>query len=106
MMLKKLGCWEDWPVRTIPSLEGTDPRLDGMSGNGFYAPYMARTDPIKKCYKVAKDHGYKVFAVQDSGQCRSSATAGDTYRKNGPSTQCIGGEGYAWANDVYEIIDA
>eukprot|EP00058_Branchiostoma_floridae_P023189 XP_002608679.1 hypothetical protein BRAFLDRAFT_73901 [Branchiostoma floridae] len=107
MMLKKLGCWADkWLDRTMPSLEGTDKRLDGRHGNGFYMGYMARTDPVKKCYKVAKDRGYKVFAVQDSGECRSSATAGDTYKKHGPSTECIGGEGYAWLNDVYEIMDA
>ncbi|XP_035693285.1 uncharacterized protein LOC118427555 [Branchiostoma floridae] len=99
MMLKNLGCWEDQYDRAISMMEGTDPRLDGHS-------YLLRTDPIKKCYQVAKDRGYKVFAVQDSGQCFSSATAADTYRKYGPSTGCAEGEGGSWSNDVYEIIDA
>ncbi|XP_035694138.1 neurogenic locus notch homolog protein 1-like [Branchiostoma floridae] len=99
MMLKNLGCWEDQYDRAISMMEGTDPRLDGHS-------YLLRTDPIKKCYQVAKDRGYKVFAVQDSGQCFSSATAADTYRKYGPSTRCTEGEGGFWSNNVYEIIDA
>ncbi|XP_035692603.1 uncharacterized protein LOC118427073 [Branchiostoma floridae] len=96
-MWKKLGCWEDRFDRAIPSMEGTDHRLDGS--------YSSRFDPIMKCYIVAKDRGYKVFAVQHSGQCFSSATAADNYSKYGPSTGCAEGEGGTWSNDVYEIID-
>ncbi|KAI8516916.1 hypothetical protein Bbelb_054970 [Branchiostoma belcheri] len=76
-----LGCWrESFFVRTIPSLERTDPRLTGH--------HRDRHNPIKKCYQVTLSRGYSVFGVMDGGECRSSADAHNTYNKHGPSTEC------------------
>ncbi|XP_078616504.1 sushi, von Willebrand factor type A, EGF and pentraxin domain-containing protein 1-like isoform X4 [Branchiostoma floridae x Branchiostoma japonicum] len=94
---RSLGCWKDKGNRAIPPLEGKDPRLDGQ--------YRRRQDPIEKCYQVAKDRGFRVFAIQHSGWCASSETARDTYQKYGPATNCAAdGEGGGWANEVYEIM--
>ncbi|KAI8516969.1 hypothetical protein Bbelb_055500 [Branchiostoma belcheri] len=93
-----LGCWSDSADRAIPTLEGTDPRLDGK--------YRKRTDPIGKCYQVARSRGFTVFGVQDSGQCFGSADAHNTYNKHGPSIKCkADGEGGPWALEVYQITD-
>ncbi|CAH1240008.1 SVEP1 [Branchiostoma lanceolatum] len=94
---RSLGCWKDTGNRAIPPLEGKDPRLDNQ--------YRRRHNPIEKCYQVAKDRGYHVFAIQHGGWCASSATARDTYQKYGPSNNCeADGEGGGWANQVYEIM--
>ncbi|XP_066271772.1 uncharacterized protein [Branchiostoma lanceolatum] len=94
-----LGCWRDKnPGRAIPTLEGTDPRLDGG--------YMARENAIEKCYQVAKDQGFSVFALQNGGHCCSSASAGLTYKKYGSSTSCgADGEGGPFGNHVYQITE-
>lgn len=77
-------------------LEGKDSILDGS--------YSSRTNPIAKCAVAAMRAGYSMFAVQNGGQCASSATAQQTYDKYGKSTACkADGEGAAWANQVYRI---
>ncbi|XP_078695320.1 uncharacterized protein LOC144924223 isoform X2 [Branchiostoma floridae x Branchiostoma belcheri] len=94
---RSLGCWADTDDRAIPTLEGTDPRLDGG--------YQQRNDSVEKCYQVALSRGFAVFAVQNGGWCAGSDTASQGYSKYGPSTACGGdGEGGPWANQVYEII--
>ena len=66
--------------------------------------YKVRTDAINKCYQAAKKLGYKIFALQDGGQCFSSETATVTYNKYGTSSDCeSGGKGGPMANDVYKI---
>ncbi|KAI8513359.1 carbohydrate binding [Branchiostoma belcheri] len=83
---QSLGCWRDTWTGAIPSLEGTDVRLDGDP--------LTRNDPIEKCYQVALSRGFAVFAVQAGGECFGSADAQNTYKKYGPSTACAaGGEG-------------
>nr|XP_002737674.1 PREDICTED: uncharacterized protein LOC100372335 [Saccoglossus kowalevskii] len=54
-----IGCFTDTYARAIPTLEGTDSRLDGY--------YKTRINPIEKCASVAIDHGYGMFAVQNGG---------------------------------------
>ena len=94
---RSLGCWKDAAARAIPTLEGSNPILDGE--------YKTRTNPIQKCLEVASSLGHSVFAVQDGGWCASSATARNTYKKNGASSACSdNGEGGALANEVYEIV--
>ncbi|XP_019614540.1 PREDICTED: uncharacterized protein LOC109462428 isoform X1 [Branchiostoma belcheri] len=91
-----LGCWKDTGNRAIPTIEGSDARLDGS--------YGARRDAINKCYQAAKSRGYTYFALQNGGWCATSATAGKTYQKYGPSTTCrTDGEGGPWGNQVYQI---
>ena len=49
--------------------------------------------------------GYRVFALQDGGECYSSEDALNTYRKYGPSEDCsVYGQGGSWANHVYMVI--
>lgn len=91
-----IGCYKDRLDRAIPILEGKDPILDGG--------YTQRIKAIEKCYEAARKRGFKVFAVQNGGQCFSSATAENTYDKHGASSACrVDGEGAAWANQVYFI---
>ncbi|XP_078616379.1 uncharacterized protein LOC144884783 [Branchiostoma floridae x Branchiostoma japonicum] len=91
-----LGCWKDTRNRAIPTLEGTDPRLDGH--------VTSRNNAIEKCFQVALSRGFPMFAVQASGQCFGSADGLNTYNKYGPSTACTAdGEGGGWANEVYKI---
>ncbi|XP_066297361.1 uncharacterized protein [Branchiostoma lanceolatum] len=93
-----LGCWRDSGNRAIPTLEGTDSRLDGS--------YGYRQNPTKKCYQVALSRGFTVFAVQHGGQCHGSADGHNAYFKYGPSTGCnADGEGGNWANEVYQITN-
>ncbi|KAI8490265.1 hypothetical protein Bbelb_320030 [Branchiostoma belcheri] len=95
--LQRLGCWGDTADRAVPTLEGTDPVLDG--------PYPSRTDPVRKCQDAAAKRGYTVFAVQDGGWCAASADALQAYVKYGESDACRpDGEGGPWANEVYRIV--
>jgi len=95
---KHNGCWEDKEDRAVPTMEYTDPRLDGAS-------YWGRADAITKCYNVAKDRGMKVFALQHNGWCAGS-TDPNGFKRYGPSGACYGeGKGGPWANDVYTIGD-
>ncbi|KAI8513809.1 hypothetical protein Bbelb_081330 [Branchiostoma belcheri] len=95
--LQHLGCWGDTADRAVPTLEGTDPVLDG--------PYPSRTDPVRKCQNAAAKRGYTVFAVQNGGWCAASADALQTYVKYGPSDACRpDGKGGPWANEVYRIV--
>ncbi|XP_066275871.1 uncharacterized protein [Branchiostoma lanceolatum] len=92
-----LGCWQDTAENTaIPTLEGTDPRLDGR--------FIVRENPIEKCYEVALSFGFTMFAVRNGGACTGSADGLNTYQKNGPSSDCrADGKGGFWANEVYQI---
>lgn len=96
---KTIGCYHDGlDRRAIPTLEGTDDILDG--------DYWTRSDPIYKCYEVAKKLGFKVFALQAGGWCASSSTAEETFNKYGMSSKCENdGEGGPNTNQVYYIKD-
>ncbi|CAK8691480.1 unnamed protein product [Clavelina lepadiformis] len=91
------GCWRDTSSRAVPTVEGSSSILDGA--------YQHRHNALKKCARVAKDRGYKFFAVQNGGWCATSHSAGSTYKKYGRSNACkTDGEGGPWANHVYEIV--
>jgi hypothetical protein len=92
---RHLGCYKDLDARAIDSLEGTNTTLDGH--------YRNRVNQIEKCYKVSLSKSYKVFAIQDGGQCFGSATAETTYKQYGKTTGCTDGKGGPMSNDVYEI---
>ncbi|XP_077997948.1 uncharacterized protein LOC144451062 [Glandiceps talaboti] len=92
-----IGCFKDTSNRAIPTLEGSDARLDGSS-------YTARQNALEKCAAVAADRGFDCFAVQNGGWCASSPIACRTYDKYGSSSACgIDGEGGPYANNVYRI---
>ncbi|CAB3984315.1 fibropellin-1-like isoform X2, partial [Paramuricea clavata] len=98
---QSMGCWADtkeWRnaiMRAIHSMEGLHPSLND--------DYKRRRNPITKCAKAAKAYGYKVFALQNGGQCFTDPNAGKTYTTYGPSTACRFGVGGALANDVYSL---
>ncbi|XP_077978165.1 uncharacterized protein LOC144433688 [Glandiceps talaboti] len=92
-----LGCFRDTSARAIPTLEGSDHRLDGK--------YRRRDNAINKCAAAAVSRGFDVFAVQHGGWCASSQDAGEQYYQYGPSTACHNdGEGGPWANEVYAVV--
>ena len=70
---------------------------------GGYNARTAEQNVIKDCYEKASSLGYEYFAIQASTQCMTSATAGTTYMKHGPSSDCRHGKGGPWLNDVYRI---
>merc|ERR1712106_4316 len=95
--LKKLGCWKDTGKRAIPTIEGKDALLDGKD-------YRKRKDALNKCAAATLKRGFTTFAVQHGGWCATSATAGTTYKKYGPSKTCAkDGEGGPWGNEVYQL---
>ena len=95
------GCFKDdgeQMNRAIPTLEGNQKVRNILTGH-----YKTRTNPVQKCYQAAKALKFKVFAVQDGGQCMSSATALTTYNKYGKSEACTSEKGGPWANYVWKI---
>ena len=91
-----LGCWKDNIPRALPSLEGKSEILNEH--------YKRRANPIQKCHNAAVEKGYTTFAIQDDGQCFSSADAKSKYKVYGRSDACSSaGTGGPMANNVYEI---
>ena len=91
---KAVGCYKDTQNQAIITAEGTDIILDGS--------YHSRKNPIAKCAVAALRKGYTMFAIQNGGHCRTSATAAQTFDKYGKSDACkADGEGGPWANHVY-----
>ena len=77
--------------------------LEGKSAH-LNEHYKRRENAIQKCHAAAAEKGYTVFAVQDGGQCFSSADAKNKYQKYGSSSACSSdGKGGPMANHVYEI---
>lgn len=76
------------------SLEGLDPRVSD--------DYHIRKTPISKCADIARGLGYKIFAIQNGGQCFSGPES-KNYKKYGPSDKCRNGVGGPLANDVYKL---
>ena len=124
-----MGCWKDtdywWDPdqRAIKSVEGKHPKVSG--------DYNTRKDPIGrfsdlafsriflqfmaiyllllifflpgKCADTAKELGFKLFALQNGGQCFTSADAQANYRKFGKSDKCRNGVGGPLVSDVYSL---
>ena len=84
-----LGCFKDYPIRAIPEVLGV---------------WRLESNATQRCAQAAKRAGYLVFGVQDGGECWSGPLAQETYKKYGASTRCVGGTGWAWAQDVYRIV--
>ena len=59
---------------------------------------------VRDCARQARKRGYRLFAVQNGGECFIGPRAKITYKKYGPSKRCRGGKGGPWANDVYIIV--
>ena len=81
--------------RTMIPLEKTASILNGN--------YKIRLEPIKKCGDVAWSLGYKIFALQDGGQCFGTSSL-EEYKNYGTSDACLDdGKGGPLANAVYMI---
>lgn len=97
---RSLGCWADttdWrnpSKRAMMVMEGLDPIVADN--------YHERKQPISKCADVAKRLGFRVFAVQNGGQCFGGSDE-DSYKTYGPSEKCADGVGGSLANDVYKL---
>ena len=94
---RSLGCWKDEPVnRAIPLVEGAKGFLEDDP--------LQRVGPIEKCFDLAMNRRLDIFAVQNGGKCLMGVIARGTYKRYGPSDDCLtNGEGGPLANQVYEI---
>ncbi|KAK3718992.1 hypothetical protein QZH41_013149, partial [Actinostola sp. cb2023] len=69
-------------------------------------PYIGRYDTstaIRTCGDVAKSKGFSTFGVQNGGECYSGDEASTTYNRHGDATNCVGGTGGSFANNVYQL---
>ncbi|XP_066027384.1 uncharacterized protein [Pocillopora verrucosa] len=97
---ESVGCYED---KRVPAIENATPL--GYDLLGYYINKM-KGNEIQKCALYAKLIGYKVFAIQNGGECLTSATAHKTYSKYGESRVCKGdGKGGPFANQVYRLSE-
>lgn len=60
-------------------------------------------DPVITCAQAAAKRRFKVFAVENGGECYSGRLAHSTYNRYGPSNRCRRGRGGPWAMDVYKF---
>ena len=81
----RVGCFRDRARRALRIHLGNFPR------------HIA----VRTCARLAWSKGYKLFSVQNGGQCFSGPLAYRTYYRYGGARNCRGGLGGAWANDVY-----
>ena len=102
MEYESVGCYKDSDERAITSAEGY--RYSLPDPHMLSHDYKTRKQAIQKCALFAKLQGYKMFAVQDGGQCLTSPTAHLTYNKYGESQDCKNdGKGGPQANQVYRL---
>ena len=80
---ESLGCWRDAWSRSLPTLEGEHYLL--MDPN-----YKGRRHALFKCARAALDKGYKLFGIENGGQCFASAGGDKRYHKYGASKDCKG----------------
>lgn len=96
-----VGCFKDGIPRVIATLEGNQTVSNILTGH-----YKTRINPVQKCYRAAKALKFKLFAVQDGGQCMSSATILKNYKNLGKSQECVSEKGGPMANYVWKIKNA
>lgn len=80
---ESLGCWKDAWSRSLPTLEGEHYLL--MDPN-----YKGRKYALFKCARAALDKGYKLFGIENGGQCFASSGGDKRYHKYGVSKECRG----------------
>ena len=52
--------------------------------------YKGRRHALFKCAKAALDKGYKLFGIENGGQCFGSVGGDKRYHKYGTSKECKG----------------
>jgi len=121
-----VGCFHDDHDRALPTLATKEFGYHGACTGSYARHRHCTVRGIQACYQYAKDHGFKVFALQDNGtKCWTGQDADKTYSKYGraysgrpycPGSRsrfcCQGnGKGGAWnrrpretlVNDVYRV---
>ena len=81
-----IGCFKDESTRAMP------------------AKLSVGTNLINGCEEQAAFSGYKVYGVQNQGECWSGPNAHNTYYKYGTSSSCRNGKGGPWTNSVYRVL--
>eukprot|EP00058_Branchiostoma_floridae_P004870 XP_002590358.1 hypothetical protein BRAFLDRAFT_76619 [Branchiostoma floridae] len=83
--------------------DGNNNAMNSMEGH-FGTGYQSRDRAILRCYTVAKEAGYNLFALEDGGMCRAANDQTGRYRSLGFSQNCGNdGKGGDNAIDVYLI---
>ena len=80
--MESLGCWKESKKSSFVSFENKHHFLTG--------PYNKRKNAVEKCARVAIDHGFTVFALQNGGKCLSGANGIKRFNMYGPSNLCKG----------------
>lgn len=88
-LYRRKGCFKDRSHRAMGRI------LSNLRG---------RRDAVMRCFLLAARRGYRIFGVQDGGECFSGPMAHRTFNRYGRSNRCRNGKGGPWANDVYIII--
>lgn len=52
--------------------------------------YKSRSDPLQKCAEASLDKGFKLFALQNGGQCFAGTGGENRYNVYGTSPNCRG----------------
>ena len=78
-----VGCFADSWIRSLPVLEGNHPLL-------MDSDYKSRAGALEKCARAALFKHFKIFAIQNGGQCFAGADAEKRYSMYGKSTKCKG----------------
>jgi len=91
-----LGCYHDNQIkpRPVPNypMNERDKSIQNWNGNevdwekwNSYLPQL-----VCRCAQIAKDIGDDIFAIQFYGECWTGKTGHSNYRRDGPSTKCVG----------------
>ena len=93
---KQIGCFRIHSGPLIPSLEHTDPVLDGN--------FTTRREKLVKCLNAARRKEHKTFALKNGGECLSSTDGHhDIITKYETSDECGGNRGIANVMSVFLI---
>ncbi|RMX53475.1 hypothetical protein pdam_00017074 [Pocillopora damicornis] len=95
-----MGCFKIGSGPPIPSLEGTDPILNGN--------HVSRLGAVQKCLHAARRKGNKMFAVASGGKCLSAAVEYSDVEKSYTQTShgCKNGKGATNYMNIYIVKDS
>lgn len=94
------------PVGCFKDKTGDRAMSDNYANFRFFIDWHNLNSTIRQCALVARDKGYKYFAVQFYGECWSSPDAAETYNRHGPQKdlkKCQAGVGALFTNYVYRF---
>lgn len=93
---QQIGCFRIDSGPLIPSIENTDPILNG--------DYTERSSAKLKCLNAARRKGNRIFAFKNGGECLSSSDGHyDVITKYEAADNCKNDKGSADAMNIYII---